>query len=363
MMKIVVTGACAVSSRSVLRSLKKSEKFRNSEFVGWDMATTLYGIYEGLFDRIYKVPAVKDPAYRRVVSEILAREKPDAVIVVPEVEVLHWAENPFPVPSLLPPPEFCRTVISKEKLFDVLSGTGLIPKSLRLEKSSVLSGSFKNPFGYPAWIRDASAGTASGKGSFMAGNETELRAWVEINTGIENFQLSEFLPGGNYGCFCLFKDGVLKKLAIAERIEYIMAKVAVSGITGNTSKGRLLNDPRIRKVALDTIGFVANKCGVKMNGLVVADMKADAAGNPKVTEINIRHVAFSSSFANAGFNLSEYHLLCALGRESELSPEIEKTFPKNNLILRDVDGAPVFVDNYVPMKIGEARSAPPPQIL
>ena len=101
------------------------------------------------------------------------------------------------------------------------------------------------------WVRDASAGTASGKGSFKANNLTELRAWVMINTGIDNFQISEFCPGGNYGVFCLFEHGKLLKCAIAERLEYIMAKVAVSGITGNTSKGRFLNDGHIKKQALD----------------------------------------------------------------------------------------------------------------
>ncbi len=42
-MKIVVTGACAVSARNVLRSLKMSEKFKDAEFVGWDMCSILYG--------------------------------------------------------------------------------------------------------------------------------------------------------------------------------------------------------------------------------------------------------------------------------------------------------------------------------
>ena len=90
-----------------------------------------------------------------------------------------------------------------------------------------------------------------------------------------------------------------------------------------------------------------------MNGLVVCDMKADENGKPLVTEINIRHVAFSSSFANAGFNISEYQLLLALGREDELSPEVEMTFPKNNLILRDVDGLPIYLKDFKPLNVGE----------
>jgi len=352
-MKILITGACAVSARSVLRSLKKSEIFGNAEFIGWDMATLLYGVYEGLFDRLYKVPSVSDSAYRSVAQEILDKERPDAAIVVPEVEVLHWAKMPFPVPHFVPAPAFCELAISKKKLFACLAGTSLIPRSFELSRADAFAENFACPLAFPVWIRDSAAGTASGKGSFLAHDISDLRAWIAINRGIDNFQISEFLPGGNYGCFCLFKNGKLLKLAIAERQEYIMAKVAVSGITGNTARGRLLNDEKIRAVALDAVARVNAAAGTVANGLVVVDMRADAAGTPKVTEINIRHVAFSSSFANAGFNLSEYHLLCTLGRENELSPEIEKTFPRDNLILRDVDGVPLFVAHHRALRVGE----------
>ena len=342
-MKIIITGACAVSARSVVRSLRISDKFKDSTFIGWDMAKTLYGLYEGLFDRIYKVPAVSAPNYRDIISQILEREKPDAIIVVPEVEVLYWSEHPFDVPCLLPPADFCKLAISKKE----------VPKSFQVLKTDSLSEDYESPLGYPVWIRDASAGTASGKGSFKAENRTELRAWAQINTGIDEFQLSQFLPGGNYGVFMIFDNGVLRKLAIAERIEYIMAKVAVSGITGNTCKGRLLNDEKIKQTALKAVDLICQETNTTMNGLVVCDMKADKNGVPLVTEINIRHVAFSSSFANAGFNISEYQLLLALGRGDELSDEIEMTFPKNNLILRDVDGQPIYLKEYKPLKEGE----------
>ena len=86
-MKIVITGACAVSSRNVLRSLKMSEKFKNATFIGWDMCSILYGVYSHNFDRMYKVPGVNDPKYREVIQKILDDEKPDAVMVLPEVEV------------------------------------------------------------------------------------------------------------------------------------------------------------------------------------------------------------------------------------------------------------------------------------
>lgn len=352
-MKILITGACAVSARNVLCSLKMSSIFKDSIFIGWDTANILYGLYSHNFERVYKVPAVSESNYREVVTDILDKEKPDAVMVLPEVEVLYWSKNPFDVPHMLPPAAFCELAISKRKLFNLLKSSNLIPFSVDLARNDAFDDNYEMLLSYPMWIRDASAGTASGKGAFMAQDIKGLRAWVEINTGIDNFQLSEYCPGGNYGVLCLFENGKLKKLAIAERLEYIMAKVAVSGITGNTSKGRFLNNENVKKNALSAIEKVCEATKCVMNGLVVVDMKADKDNNAKVTEINIRYVAYNNCLAYAGFNLAEYHLLCTLGRSNELSNEVEMIFPENNLFLRDVDGLPVYIDNYSPIKDGD----------
>ena len=352
-MKFLITGACAVSARSVLRSLKISKLFQDAEFIGWDMCNLLYGVYAGEFDKIYKVPAVGDSEYCKIAQTILDKEKPDAVIVVPEVEVLYWAQHPFDVPHIVPPAIFSNLVISKERLFDALAGTGLVPEYRNISSVEILKSNFKNPLGYPVWIRDGAAGTASAKGAFKAETLDELQAWVKINPHTNQFQLSQFLSGRNIGCFCLFKNGKLIKMAQAERIEYIMAKVAVSGITGNTSKGRLLNEEKIKNVALEAIDILCNKTGEIMNGLVVVDMKEDEMGNPVITEINIRHVAFSSSFAMAGQNISEAQLLLALDRDAEISGTVQKDYPVGNLLLRDVDGEPIYITEHNDLTLGD----------
>ncbi|MBD5294693.1 MAG: hypothetical protein HDS25_00015 [Bacteroides sp.] len=353
-MKILITGACAVSARSVLRSLRLSDLFKDAEFIGWDMCSLLYGVYAGEFHKLYKVPAVSDSTYRQVAQRILDIENPDAVIVVPEVEVLYWAQSPFNIPHIVPPAKFSELVISKERLFDALAGTGLVPEYRNIPSSEIMDPDFENPLGYPVWIRDGAAGTASAKGAFKAENIDELQAWVKINSHTTHFQLSQYLPGRNLGCFCLYKDGKLIKMAQAERIEYIMSKVAVSGITGNTSKGKLLNEDKICETAIKALDLLSDKTKERMNGLVVIDMKEDENGNPIITEINIRHVAFSSSFAMAGQNISEAQLLLALDRENEIRGAVRIDYPKDNLMLRDVDGAPIYITHCHELKPGEA---------
>ena len=54
MIKMLVTGACGVTSRSVVRSLNKSEFFKDKiEFIGTDICNLKYAPYEGLYKKVY----------------------------------------------------------------------------------------------------------------------------------------------------------------------------------------------------------------------------------------------------------------------------------------------------------------------
>lgn len=353
--KILVTGACGVTSRSVVRSLNKSKIFNNQcDFIGTDVCYNEYGIYEGLYQKVYKVPYFNDPNYRSIMQRIIDINQIEYAILIPEPEVLYWSENPFNVKFLRIPPAFSKHVLSKRNLYDTLSEKDYIPRYQIISREGMMASEDNIELSYPLWIRDFAEGTTSGKGSLMASNYEEIKAWAVINKGISSFMLSEYLPGRNLACFTLFSNGKLLKYGVAQRINYLMDKVAVSGITGNTCKGKLLNDKRVLDVTYDAISSIIAKTGEEMNGLVVTDLKEDAKGNPVVTEINIRHVAFTSTFANAGFNFSEFQMLILSGRENEIPVELTKTFPEDNIMLRDVDGLPIYLEHYNAIQTGES---------
>jgi carbamoyl-phosphate synthase large subunit len=207
--KILITGACGVTSRSVVRSLLMSEKFKNAEFIGTDICENLFGLYEGLYKTIYKVPNVKSNEYKQLMEQIIIKESIDVAIIIPELEVLFWSINKFCIPYIVPPPKFAESVISKKNLYDMLKETCLIPDYRIFSKEEILSKSFINPITYPCWIRDFEEGSTSGKGSFMASNKEQMEAWMVINEGIDNFMVSEFLPGRNYACHLLYFHGKL----------------------------------------------------------------------------------------------------------------------------------------------------------
>jgi len=131
-----------------------------------------------------------------------------------------------------------------------------------------------------------------------------------------------------------------------------MSKVSLSGITGNTSMGRLLNCPEAHAVARQAVDAVIARTGETMNGLVVVDMKEDGRGRPKVTEINIRHVAFTSTFAEAGLNFAEAQMLILTGQRDMIPGGLTKEFPRDNIMLRDVDGLPIWIEHFPKMETG-----------
>jgi carbamoyl-phosphate synthase large subunit len=207
----------------------------------------------------------------------------------------------------------------------------------------------------PCWIRDFSEGNSCGKGSLLVTNVEEIHAWVVLNPGIDQFMVSEYLPGRNFACHLLYDHGQIVRIACYERTEYSMARTVMSGISGNISKGRLINDERLVTRSKHAVASILAQTGETMHGLVAVDFREASDGSPMITEINLRHVAATYAFAAAGFNLAEAHLLLTLGKA--LPGPVEMTFPQGNMILRDIDGTPVWVGDYKELAVGESVSA------
>jgi hypothetical protein len=344
--KILITGAGGVTSRAVVRSLKKSNQFSNSIFIGTDIFKNKYEILEGLFDKLYKLPHVDSEKYRESFLKVVSEETPDAVLILTEKEAAYWADESI-FPTLLPTKLFANIVTNKLNLHNILMDSNLVPKFRVINiKSQSFNEIWQNDFNkLPVWVRAYDAGSSTGKGSYLVKESEEFNAWAILNKNISSYLISEYLPNRNFACNMLFKNGVLLKHAIYERIEYFMPHLAPSGITGNISVGKLINDDKILNNCLLAIRICEQKTNSKVNGLLTIDLKGDLINNPLITEINLRHTAATEAFAFGNCNMAEYHVLATIGMESEI-PNNEIVFDKSNLILRDIDGIPYFTNNF-----------------
>lgn len=119
---ILITGACGVTSRSIVRSIEMSEIFQGKcNFIGTDVCYNKYGIYEGLYSKVYKVPYTDDNNYYSIMERIIKEEKIKAAFIIPELEAVYWSEHKFSTKYMAIPKEFAKIAISKKSVYDVLS--------------------------------------------------------------------------------------------------------------------------------------------------------------------------------------------------------------------------------------------------
>jgi carbamoyl-phosphate synthase large subunit len=332
--------------------LRISRLFEDAALIGTDRGGNWYGFYEGLLDRVYRVPEPKDPGYCEVMGEICSREAIDVAVVVPEAEVLYWSESEFPVPTLLPSPRFVQVAISKQRLYGALLDSGLIPPYRIVSREDVLARQGLDLDGGPVWLRDYSDASSSGAGSIKISEREEAYAWASLNPGIPSYMVSEHLPGRNIACSLLFHEDELLKVGCYERLEYFGGHLVVSGVTGNISRGRLIDHVEGRAAAESAVRWIARRHREPAHGLFTVDIREADDGSPKVTEINVRHVAGVSALATAGANVAEAHVLASLGRLDEIG-EVAAAFPERNVILRDIDGQPLWIPDHRDPGVGE----------
>jgi len=351
-LNILVTGACGVTPRAIARSLRASAVCSHATLVGADRGGNWYGFYEGLYDRVYRVSEPSDPGYEALIANICRQEAIDVALVSPEAEVLFWSGREFPVPTLLPPPGFVEVAISKAKLYGALRETGLVPRFELVSRDDLLARRGLDLDGGPVWLRDYSDASSSGIGSIQVTEPEEAYAWAYLNPGISSYMVAEHLPGRNLACTLLFVNGELLKAGCYERLEYFMGHLAVSGVTGNINRGRLVNDERARALAEQAVRLVAGLAGEPAHGLLTVDFREDRSGALKVTEINVRHVAATSALAAGGANLAEAQVLATLGRLDEIGEAVPR-FADDNVILRNIDGTPLWLTGYRELAVGE----------
>lgn len=344
-MKILITGVGGPTPRSIAHALRKYSHYKPYHLIATDSNPHAMGLYmPGLFDKSYVIQEAGHPDYWSVMEAILADEEINCAIISPEMEVIEWAKKSadgrVPCKVILPEYRLARHLVDKSFLADALEPCGLAPKSFTIRAADAdEKNALRLP--YPFWVRSTSG--SSGLGALKVHNTDELKSWMRMNPDIETFLASEFLPGRNLACKLLYHNGELIRGAVAERLEYVMSKVAPSGITGNTSFGRLLNDTGVFHTARKAVEILMKKTQSAKHGLFTVDLKEDLRGVPMVTEVNIRAVAFVQCYAAAGANFPE-DIIRLLDNDPAFDRKFRLyEFEPGLAFLRDVDEEPILL--------------------
>lgn len=345
-MNILITGVGGPTPRSFAIALRKYSQYSDVNIVATDINPFSIGLYQTeLFNKSYLIPRATDANYWEVIDRIVKENGIDVAVILPELEVIEWSKRmetgKLPCKCLLPSLAVAELLVNKAKMTELLEVLGVVPESVSFERNYKELSIVCDKLGFPFWVRSV-AGT-SGLGSLKVENEAALRNWIQINPTVQYFLASKFLPGRNLACKLLYYNGNLLRSACGERVNYIMAKVAPSGITGNTSFGRLLNEPGLVDVATKALDLLFAETASKKHGFFTVDFKEDENGTPFITEINVRHVAFTQCFAAAGANFAE-DTVRLLNNDTTFDMTYKMyEFESGQIFLRDVDALPVLM--------------------
>ena len=275
--------------------------------------------------------------------------KIDYAFVQPESEIVEWGDyfeknGKYPCPVFMGSKLFSVSLKDKSIMADLLSGTDFIPKTIKVTQDNPRFEDVEKLIGFPCWIR-ATEGTG-GLGSLKLDDISSYKSWLFINSKIPEFTVSEFLTGRHLANEMLYYNGEYVKGAALECVEYVMANTAPSHVTGNTHFARFLNEDRINEFCDSCIKYLEKKLGVPAHGILSFDLKEDTEGNMKVTEVNIRHMAYTGVLARTGFDLIEDTIaIMEQGNCNNIVRDQYHHYDKPYVFLRDVDVEPILLDS------------------
>lgn len=350
---ILVTGIGGLTPRSLATIIK--EKHPDYKIIGCDIDKKAIGFFmtmkngEKLVDEYYVCPKCNTPEYFPWIERLVVEKKIDYAFVQPEAEIVEWGayyeiNKKFPCPVFMGCKRLSESLRDKSIMAELLEGTDYIPKTIKVTQENPRFEDVKEQIGFPCWIR-ATEGTG-GLGSLRLDNINSYKSWLFINAQIPEFTVSEFLTGRHLANEMLYYNGEYVKGAALECVEYVMANTAPSHVTGNTHFGRFLNENRINEFCDKCIKFLEKRLDVSAHGILSFDLKEDKEGNLKVTEINIRHMAYVGVMAHAGFDLIEDTIrILEDGNCNNIERNPFFHYDKPYVFLRDVDVEPIILEN------------------
>lgn len=347
MKTVLITGIGGLTPRSIARVLRKNHP--DYRLIGVDVNPKAIGFFmSGLLDEHYVCPRCKEVSYFPFIEQLVADHHIDYAFVQPESEIVEWADyyekhGKYPCPVFMGSKVLSVSLKDKSIMADLLKDTDYIPKTIKVTQDNPRFDEVEHEIGFPCWIR-ATEGTG-GLGSLRIDDISSYKSWLFINSKIPEFTVSEFLTGRHLANEMLYYNGEYLRGAALECAEYVMANTAPSHVTGNTAFARFLNEDRINTFCDECIKYLEKQLGVKAHGILSFDLKEDANGNMKVTEVNIRHMAYTGVMAQVGFDLIEDTVRIMEDGDARNIPHTPYYhYDKPYIFLRDVDVEPIVLE-------------------
>ncbi len=335
----ILVSACGSSiGLEVLRSIRMAK--RVERIIGMEVSWWGSEVAREYCDEVIIVPRGDDFDYASNLIEVIESHSADMLFLntEPEIEAITDVRDSMNIPVSCCYSDGLYPCLDKRLLHERLEGLGITARTRIVETMDDISIAISD-WGPKVWLRCTKG--PRGKGSILVEDIHVADMWMnKIATGSEfgyEWMIHEFLPGRNYNWTSLWKDGELLMSASGERLEYFLADVSISGITGNVSNCRTINSKKIEEISIEAVKHSINQ----PSGIFSVDLKGDKNDHPIVTEINARQAFRPLLYAKSGKNFSSAFIDSFL-YGLELDPEALNEIPNHLEMVRGMDFSPIF---------------------
>jgi carbamoylphosphate synthase large subunit len=294
-------------------------------------------------DALYLTPPVTSATFGTALLRLLDRERIDLVIPSGDDDVIALSALREKLGSrcFLPEHQIIDLCQDKFELAQFLAARGVpVPATCAVTHLDGLGAIFKQ-LGRPRplWCR-VRAGSRS-LGAAPVNTVRQARAWIrywEEMRGIpaDRFTLSEYLPGRDFMCMSLWRDGRMVLVTTFEKLSYFAGEAHPSGMSSLSSLAKTIVETRLVEVCDEAIRALSPS----VSGAFSVDLKENSEGVPCITEINAgRFFIGMTAFDHVSRkNVSVTYTRIALDEPVELT-ERYVTLP-DYYVVRDLDTVP-----------------------
>ena len=339
-LRILVPGAGGPGTVNLCRSLRRAPE--PVYLVGTD-CDPYFGA-AAITDEIHVVPhAREEKAYIEAIRRLIKEAEIDLIMPNNSIEIRALAAHRSTLDAALfiPGEQALDLANSKWASYERWRGAEIpLPQTFLLEDESDLKAVFEALDTRPVWVRGAGIpGKGIGVASLPCRTFEQAQQWVDYWKGWGGMIASEFLPGRNLTWIGVFKDGVCVTGQCRERDRYVIPHVSPSGITGAPAVSHTVHRSDVEEIAKKA----ALVLDPALSGVVFVDLKEDAGGTPRVTELNAGRFGTTHFFYTAaGLNLPWITACLALGRDYGVVAQ-SNPLPADLYWVRTLDVGPVLI--------------------
>lgn len=337
--RLLITSAGTMGSNNLMRSLGAGDP--SLEIVGCHDDRFL--LKKSLADRKYLIPPSGTSRWARALRRIVRAEEIKLIIPTTDADVRALSRVPGRLQDrlFLPGQAVIRRCQDKYRLTRFLRRRRIpAPVTFPVTDLRRLDHVFRRlPRRSYVWCR-IRTGTGS-MGAIPVRSPEQARSWISYwqdmrGVPATSFTLSEYLPGRDFGCQSLWKHGTLILIKTYERLSYLGTGSQPSQVSSIAALAKTVSERRVVKVCTRAISALDPKA----SGVFSIDLREDAAGDPRITEINAGR--FSSATPIFDFtgkhNMAVTYVRLALGDPVYVGDEYDRA--EDYYMLRDLDAPP-----------------------